>query len=124
MAHIQPTKLKLLFVHQGFPGQYFHILQALAEEGHELVGLGLRPPSDDVPASLKYIQYSLQRGNAKDVHPWALDLESKVLRGEACARAAAELKASGFHPDLICGHPGWGETLCLNDVWPDVPLLT
>ena len=124
MAQIQPTQLKLLFVHQGFPGQYLHILHALAAEGHELVGLGLRPPSDHLPTSLKYIQYSLHRGNAKDVHPWALDLESKVLRGEACARTAAELKASGFHPDLICGHPGWGETLCLGDVWPDVPLLT
>ena len=124
MALARPKKLKLLFVHQGFPGQYVHILQALAEEGHELVGLGLRPPSDVLPDSLTYIQYRLERGNSKDVHPWALDLESKVLRGEACAKAAAKLKAKGFHPDLICGHPGWGEMLCLSDIWPDVPLLT
>jgi glycosyltransferase involved in cell wall biosynthesis len=27
-------------------------------------------------------------------------------------------------PDLICGHPGWGELLFLKDVFPEAPLLT
>ena len=34
------------------------------------------------------------------------------------------IKQKGFTPDLICGHPGWGEMLFLKDVWPSVPSLT
>ena len=58
------------------------------------------------------------------MHPWAIDIETKIIRGEACAQAASQLKQKGFTPDLICGHPGWGEMLFLKDIWPSVPSLT
>ncbi len=47
-----------------------------------------------------------------------------MIRAEACARAAAQLKAEGYTPDLIYAHPGWGESIFLKDIWPQVPLLT
>jgi glycosyltransferase involved in cell wall biosynthesis len=33
------------------------------------------------------------------------------------------LASSGFRPDLIVGHSGWGETLFVKDVFPCTPLL-
>jgi glycosyltransferase involved in cell wall biosynthesis len=77
-----------------------------------------------LPAGVHYRQYALQRGNGADVHPLACETESKVIRAEACATAAHQLRQEGFSPDLICAHPGWGEPLFLPDVWPGVPILS
>ncbi len=51
-------------------------------------------------------------------HLWLLDLETKVIRGEACHDAAIELRDRGFNPDVILAHHGWGESMFLKDVWP------
>ena len=117
--------MNVLFVHQGFPGQYRHVLRALASQGgHQLVGMGLNEPAETLPDGVHYVRYGLTRGNTPGTHPWIVEAESKVLRGEACAAAAAELRAQGFCPDLICAHPGWGESLFLKDIWPDAPILS
>ena len=117
--------MRILFVHQSFPGQYRHIVRSLAAQGgHQLVALGIEPLQEPLPAGVTYVRYSLSRGTARDVHPWAAETETKVIRGEACAAAAHALQQQGFQPDLICAHPGWGEALFLRDLWPDVPLLS
>ena len=118
--------MRILFVHQNFPGQYLHIVQRLARQGgHQLVALGINPldPERRLPEALTYFRYSLSQGNTQGVHRWVMEMETKAIRGEGCARAADELKAKGFTPDLICAHPGWGEALFLKAVWPDTPLL-
>ncbi len=117
--------MNILFVHQGFPGQYRHILRALAaQKCHQLVGMGLEVPAEQLPAGVHYVRYGLKRGNTPGIHPWIIESESKVLRGEACAAAAHDLKLQGFDPVLICSHPGWGESLFLKDIWPQALLLS
>jgi glycosyltransferase involved in cell wall biosynthesis len=46
------------------------------------------------------------------------DFETKVIRGEACFRAALKIRQDGFNPDIIIAHHGWGESLFLKDIWP------
>jgi len=118
--------VRILFVHQNFPGQYVHIIQRLAQHGqHQLVALGINAldRARGIPESLNHFRYRLDRGNTKGVHPLVMETETKIIRAEGCARAAEQLKAKGFTPDLICAHPGWGEPLFLKAVWPDAPLL-
>ena len=118
--------MRILFVHQNFPGQYVHIIRRLAQQGqHQLVALGINhlDRSRGIPDSLNHFRYRLDRGNTEGVHPLVMETETKVNRAEGCARAADQLKSKGFTPDLICAHPGWGEPLFLKAIWPDVPLL-
>ena len=44
-------------------------------------------------------------------------------RGVVVARAARQMRAEGYVPDVIFGHSGWGETLFLKEVWPEAKLL-
>lgn len=117
--------MKILFIHQSFPGQYLHLVNALAKQGcHNLVALSIYAPDRPIPPELTLIRYKLNRGNTKGVHPLVMETESKVIRAEACASAANQLKQQGLMPDLICAHPGWGESLFMRDIWPNSPILS
>lgn len=117
--------MKILLVHQNFPGQFKHIYQLLAEDPTNQVivftmqDLNAAYQSDKV----RVVKYKPARGNAADTHPWLLDIETKTIRAEAAFNAALQLRADGFTPDLIIGHPGWGECLCLKEVWPNAKAL-
>ena len=68
------------------------------------------------------LPYRIKRSSSKDVHPWLSDLETKVIRAEACYRQALALKDKGLEPDVILGHHGWGEPMFLKDVWPNAKM--
>ena len=46
--------MRLLLIHQNFPGQYRHLVPALLERGHELVAIGARPLGE-IPQGLRYL---------------------------------------------------------------------
>ena len=111
--------MKILFIHQNFPGQYKHLAPLLAAKGHQCVALTLRVKKPTKWNGVQMIPYSLPKRSGQNLHPWLVDLDTKVTRGEACWRAARKLKEQGFAPDLILAHPGWGEAMFLHDLWPE-----
>lgn len=114
--------MKILFVHQNFPSQFKHLAPKLALLGHDVCAFTLREKTPRFWNGVKLIPYSLDRENALNAHPWTVDFESKVVRGEACCRAAVKLRERGYSPDIIIAHPGWGESLFLKQVWPSALL--
>lgn len=118
--------MKLLFVHQNFPGQYKHLAAHFgAARDTRVIALGeesnvIRRPA--IPG-VKLIPYRVARTVTKGIHPYLRNIEAAVLRGQAVARAALKLREQGFVPDLICVHPAWGEALYLRDVFPDSRIL-
>ena len=112
--------MNVLFVHQNFPGQFKHLAPALAKAGHQVKALAI--DGAGLP-DIETLRYRPARGSTANMHPWAADFETKVIRGEACAGAALQLKAAGFMPDVIVTNPGWGESLFLKDVWPLARML-
>ena len=115
---------KILLVHQNFPGQFKHLAPALAKQ-HQIYATSMNKYDSNLCKLLQptqIINYGVSRGNGSDTHPWVTDFETKIIRAEAALNNALKLKKTGFYPDLIYAHPGWGESLFLNEVWPKARL--
>ena len=114
--------MKILFIHQNFPGQFKFLAPALVQQGHEVVAMIMQKIDLEVWQGIKLVSYLPSRSSTPNIHPWVSDFETKTIRGEACYRAARKLRNAGFMPDVIIAHPGWGESLFLKDVWPESKL--
>lgn len=115
--------MKILLVHQNFPGQFLRLVPLLlADARNEVVAFTMNQFQSNDPR-LKVVRYQAKQGTTQGVHPWVADIETKVIRGDAAFRAALALREQSFLPDLILAHPGWGESLFLKEVWPTAKLL-
>ena len=115
--------MKVLLVHQNFPGQFLHLAPELARRGHEVLALtDIRNKRETGIRTLRY------KHDAPAVDPGACRLGRNYTqqsdRGVTVARACLQLrKDTGYVPDVIFGHSGWGETLFLKEVWPEAKLI-
>jgi len=114
--------MKILFIHQNFPGQFKFLAPALVTKGHTVYAMTMQKGNELAWQGVQLFRYSPDRGTSPNVHPWLSDFETKTIRAEACFRAALSLKAEGLIPDVIVSHPGWGESLFLKEVWPNAKL--
>ncbi|WP_413875559.1 glycosyltransferase [Albidovulum sp.] len=113
--------MKILFVHQNFPGQFLHLAPALAARGHTVVALTDEGNTRTSPVTV--MRY--RKPGASGAEGIGRTYAEAAERGAAVARAAAQLRRDrGFVPDVVFGHGGWGETLFLREVWPEARHLT
>ena len=114
--------MKLLFVHQNFPGQFLHLAPEMQRRGHDVRAIS--DAANDKTSNIPTLRYTYK---APAVDPQATRLGRNFTlmsdRGVVVARFAQKLRAEGYVPDVIYGHSGWGETLFLKEVWPEAKLL-
>lgn len=112
--------MKLLFVHQNFPAQFVHLATLLVRLGHEVVALGVegRPVQ-----GVKFFRYKPKLDSLRNAPTLVQEVAVKTARGLGVAAALKDILKTGFKPDLVVAHSGWGESLFIKDVLPDVPLL-
>jgi glycosyltransferase involved in cell wall biosynthesis len=111
--------VKILFVHQNFPGQFLHLAPALMARGHECLAV-----TDAVNTRQTQVPTMRYKYDAPAVDPAATRLGRNYTtmsdRGVTVARACLRLRRDkGYVPDVVFGHSGWGETLFLKEVWPE-----
>lgn len=114
--------MKILFLHQNFPGQFKHLAPALAQRGHEVHALLMAQRPGYEWLGVHVHTYFPKRGSAPNIHPWLVDMEAKTIRAEAVLRWALSAKEQGFVPQAVIAHPSWGESLFIKHVWPDTRL--
>lgn len=119
--------MRLLFVHHGFPGQYIHLAKHYAARPeNKVVGVGdkanLLRQKLQMPG-VELLGYDTprpetSRGNTYDGH-----VLQAITTGRVVAHGAEKLKQSGFRPDVVLAHIGWGGAAFLKEIFPEAPLL-
>ena len=114
--------MKVLFVHNNFPAQFAHLARFLREQPDvqvAAVGAHTARPVNGV----KLLKYSLSECDASQSHPFARRFQLECYRAEQVLYNLTALKSSGFIPDVIVAHPGWGEALPIRSIFPTARLL-
>src|SRR5215208_5506549 len=99
----------VLFVHNGFPGRFASIARALTQRGW--TGVLINGAEGRDLTGFQTLVYRINSGAPLSKRALIRSTEAAVVRGRAAAEACRQLKTNGFQPDLIIGHPGWGEML-------------
>ena len=112
--------MRLLLVHQNFPGQFRQLVPYLEGRGHELVGIcSHQRPVGFQGLLLRYAEPAKVAGLPLGSQLWHEGLE----RAAVVARLCEQLQLQGWCPDRILAHCGWGETLAMAEVLPHVPQI-
>jgi glycosyltransferase involved in cell wall biosynthesis len=113
--------MKVLFVHNHYPGQFIHLANALAREV-DVAGIGSATGAFR-SESIQFLRYDVPDQNLSAAHPFARRFEAECRRAEQVMYVAGALKVSGFNPDITVVHPGWGESLPIRDLFPNTKLI-
>jgi glycosyltransferase involved in cell wall biosynthesis len=114
--------MNYLFIHQNFPAQYRHIVRHLADQRGNRVYF-ITQPNENAMLGVHKLTYPKDQRRGINCHAYAQEIERAIHIGANVAEVCRTLREQGFRPDLIIGHSGWGETLFVKDVFPDVPVL-
>ena len=102
--------MKLLLVHQNFPGQFRDLGPALCDRGHEIKAIGSSQRHTD--SRIEVLRYEHKLGERSGVHPHSLEVDEWIHRSEHVANIAMIDKGMGPRCDV--GPSGWGEALLLR----------
>lgn len=114
--------MRILFVHNNFPGQYSRIVHHLKGR-RDIDMLSGSLASNKQSAPIKRIGYTPHREVRKDIHPALSYTETSVIRGQAAYTAFMPVKARGWSPDIILAHSGFGDGIFLKDLWPQAKYM-
>ncbi|MGA4632439.1 glycosyltransferase family 4 protein [Pseudomonas solani] len=114
--------MRVLFIHQNFPGQFRHLAAHLAKrDGVEVLAIG----REQAPglAGVRLLRYKPHRKASAQTHPYVRTFEDGVLHGQQVLRLLLDLKGKGYRPDVVVAHPGWGESLYVKEAFPSARLI-
>lgn len=112
--------MHVLFVHQNFPAQFGHIATHLTQR-HGFRCTFVTERRGGKVGDVDCVQYKVDGGATKHNHYCTRTFENATRHAIGvydAVKARPDLK-----PDLIVGHSGFGSTLFLREMFPDVPII-
>ncbi len=116
--------MRFLFLHPNFPAQFRYILKALACSGeHEIVFLTENNESKWPVQGLQKIVVPEADAPLFGIKPVVIPFLKQEARGQVYLQACIKLKKSGFVPDVVVFHSGWGASWYIADIFPSSRLV-
>jgi glycosyltransferase involved in cell wall biosynthesis len=118
MPEAEPSNRKrVLFLHPNFPAQFKHLAGAAAASGHDVRFLCQTHYNRTIPGvtrltlkgACSHEQLLAQGGDI---------LQRSTTLSEQYRQGFAKLRESGWQPDIVISHSGWGCGLYIREFWP------
>lgn len=114
--------MKILFIHRSFPAQFKYLAAALAINPKNIVVFITEDEKNEIKGVNKVL-YEVKDDGTSNCHPYLKNYTAAVSQGINVAAKAMALKEKGFIPDVIYGFSGWGCSMFIKEVFPDVPFI-
>ncbi|MBU0970139.1 MAG: glycosyl transferase family 1, partial [Proteobacteria bacterium] len=116
--------MRFIFIHPNFPAQFRYMAEFLCKNpNNEVLFVTANPRKEwEIPGVRKII-FEEGKPHKALKSPALVNFSTLHARGHGVAKALIDLRKQKFMPDLIIGHSGWGSTLYIKDIFPEVPLL-
>src|SRR5574344_1845906 len=112
--------MNILFLHRRFPGQFRYLAAAFAADKNNRVVFIREDTKNRISGGEKRIYKHVYKEDKKSQ---SKIFDVAVSHGKAAVEVAKKLREEGFIPDVIYGFSGWGTSLYIKEVYPDVPFL-
>ncbi len=114
--------MNILFIHPNFPAQFRFLAAALGAnpDNHVIYATQNPRPEWHINGVTKAVFNVNNKMDDKTVpgNPLLRALKTPLLIGKAVLKLCQKLKKSGFEPDIVYGHSGWGSAWFVKDVFP------
>ena len=120
--------MRILFIHQNFPGQFKLLAAHLAQQpDHQVVGLGDAENVSRQAGAFAFpvFGYRARPPRKSASHHFLASFEAAIRRGQDVVLACQQMQAKGFVPDLVIDpHPLRKSTLAAAFASQGRPFLT
>lgn len=114
--------MNILFLHRGFPGQFKYLSLVLANDPNNNVMFITNTEAGQLNGINKLV-YKTPPRKSNNPNQCLSFYEETIIHGKETANLALAMKNKGITPDIIYGFAGWGSTMFMKDIFPDVPLI-
>jgi len=112
--------MHILYVHQNFPAQFGHIGTRLVERQGWKITFVTNAAGTDA-GSIERVVYKVAGGATKRNHFCSCTFENTIWHCDGVYQALKP--RTDLKPDLIVAHSGFGSSLFLRELYPQVPVI-
>jgi len=115
-------KIKILFIHPNFPGQFKHLINELVKTPNaELAFITSKPDADMEGVNIQV--YETPKIDNGKTHRYLRGAHSNLYTAQEVTKSGLLLKQSGFIPDAVVGHIGWSSTIFMKELFPKTKVI-